>query len=162
MPAVKTIVTFRSKHSELRILRKSAEQMMNPTYGTVSVTAPEVVYEFHAGVLEVRPGQDILEDRFDADTQSWESQDALGYLRGHPDFNVRFVEVEEVAPDPSLMYAAITDAMIAGNLEMLQALGDEEFATWNRPEILDRIRSGMDTLEAHAVAEPAKPPKAKE
>lgn len=160
MPAVLNKITFRSKHSGLRILRKSAEQQIHPTLGTVMTTSPEVVYEFENGVLEIAPGRDTLSDRFNELTNEWEPRDALEYLRTHPLNGIRFFEIEPIATDPGVIFEALTDAMIAGDLERIHALGDEEFATWNRPEIMERIKSAMDTLEAHNAVKV--PPKAKE
>lgn len=160
MPAVLNKITFRSKHSNLRILRKSAEQQIHPTLGTVATTVPEVVYEFTNGVLEVAPGFQKLADLYDEATNEWVERDAIEYLRTHPLNGIRFFEIEPVAPDPAVMLSAIADAMIAGDLATLEALGDEEFGTFNRPEIMDRIKAAMDALEAQQ--QPKVPPKAKE
>ncbi len=162
MPATATrTITFRSKHSQLRLVRKSAEQRLNPNTGNVSIVSPEVVYEFKDGVLNIEPGQDQMPDKsFNNDTQEWESQDALEYLRTHPLLDVRFIEVTPIAPDPSVALAAITDALIAGDLLTLEGIGDEEFATFNRPEIMGKVRAAMDSIEARTT--PAPDPKAKD
>lgn len=152
MPATATrTVTFRSKHSNLRILRKSAEQHLNNSTGNVSIVSPEVVYEFDAGVLNIEPGTDVLADGdFDTETQTYAKRDALEYLRTHPLLDVRYIEVTPIAPDPSIALAAITDALIAGDLDTLNAIGDEEFATFNRPDIMAKVRGAMDVLDPPA------------
>lgn len=149
-------VVFRSKYSGLRLVRKNAEQVFNPSYNTVSITSPEVVYEFRSGVLEIPRNTDVLPDRYE--DGEWKTQDALEWLRSHPEFNIRFIEVEEIAPDPSVILAAITDALIARDLEALHALGDEEYGTWARPEITEKLDAAYLSLQAQLEAAPKQKP----
>lgn len=140
-------ITFTSPHGGLRLVRKSAETVTNPTLGTVSITAPEVVYEFRSGTLEIPPNTDVLPDLYNPETGEWETRDAIEYLRSHPEYDIRFIESKPVIPDPGPVYAAILDATLAGDMDAIQAIGDEEFATWKRPEVMDRLKTAADALD---------------
>lgn len=152
-------IEFRSKYSQLRLLRRNAEQVFNPSYNTVSITAPEIVYEFMGGILTIERNRDLINDKYE--DGEWKTQDALEWLRTHPDFNTLFVEVTPIAPDPSIILAEITDALIAGDRDRIEALGDEEYATWARPEVTDRLKAAFLSLTPDVPEEPAPAPAAK-
>lgn len=144
MPTV-TQTHFASPHMAMRVVRKPAvEQVIN---GSKVVVEPEIVYEFTQGNLFLEPGQDTLADRV-IPGEGVVEQDAIGFLRSHPDHGIRFSEVTPVAPDPGPLYAEIADAVIAGDADKLTAIGDEEFETWNRDEVMDRIKAALARLEA--------------
>lgn len=139
-----TQIHFASPHLAMRVLRKKAvEQFIN---GDKVVTEPEVVYEFKGGNLFLDPGTDVLADRH-VPGEGFVEQDAISYLRNHPDLGIRFKEITPVAPDPGPVYADIADAVIAGDIAKLEAIGDDEFETWNRDEVMDRVRAALDRLK---------------
>lgn len=149
MPATATTVDFVSNHSAMRVLRRSAEERFLPD-GSKAVVKPEVVYEFQGRRLAVRPNQDLIADKWDG--EEFVEQDAVEYLRSHPDHGVRFYEHTPTAPEAGPLFEQITDALIAGDATVLEAIGNEEFSTWNRPEVMDRVRGALDKIA------PADPP----
>lgn len=148
MAATKTQTTvhFYSRHAALRIVRRDAQERILAN-GAVATVAPEVVYEFQMGNLHLRPGQDRMADKLDPSTGEFVEQDAIEYLRSHPEFEVRFFENVPVAPDPAPLYEAIIDATIAGDVDTLIALGEEEFGSWNREDVMSRIKAALDKLD---------------
>lgn len=146
MPTV-TKVQFISNHSRMRVLRTPAQERWVEELGKKVTIKPELVYEFQDRRLEVTPGRDEIEDRLDEDTGEMVVQDCVEYLRRHPDHGLRFYELTPTAPDPGPLLGEITDAVIAGDAEKLTAIGNEENATWNRPEVMDRIRAALDKLD---------------
>jgi hypothetical protein len=137
-------IHFASAHLAMRVLRKKAvEQFIN---GDKVVTEPEVVYEFTAGNLFLEPGQDVMCDKV-VPGEGVFDQDAAEYLRNHPDYGIRFKEIVPVAPDPGPLYAEIADALIAGDVDKLTAIGDDEYAEWNREEVMERVRGALSRLQ---------------
>jgi hypothetical protein len=131
----------------LRVVRKSAQQQVLPDGGIAQI-APEVVYEFQEGWLSVVPGRDVIADGpWDDKIGGPSEQDALSYLRNHPDFGHRFLEILPAAPEPSDVLVDIGTALATGDVEKLTEIGNEEAATWKRQVVLDKVNDALDQLE---------------
>lgn len=146
MPMTATHVDFISNHPAMRVLRATAQERLLQN-GNVAVTKPELCYEFQDRRLSVRLGQDVLPDKVDPDTGEIVEQDAVEYLRTHPDFNNRFYEITPEVPDPGPLFEQITTALLSEDVAALTAIGDEEHATFNRDEIMDLVKAALDKLE---------------
>lgn len=146
MPITATHVDFISNHAAMRVLRECAQERLLQN-GNVTVTKPELCYEFKDRRLSVRLGQDLLPDKVDPDTGDIVEQDAVEYLRTHPEFNVRFYEITPEVPDPGPIFEQITTALLAEDIAALTAIGDEEHASYARDEVMDLVKAALDKLE---------------
>lgn len=150
------VVLFRSTKPGLRLIRQSQGERIMPN-GTVvpDPTMPEVDYQFQAlghskmGVLEVREGQDLMEDALDPQTGQPVARDAVTYLRSHDWFGTTIKEAarDEGAPDPGPLYAQIAQLAAKGDIDALVALGDEEHATWGREQVLAAIGGALEQIQ---------------
>lgn len=153
---------FESKHRNLRLVRRAQIDQPTPT-GAWRVVSPSLTYSFAPdGFIEVEQGQDILDDGApirDPDTNAvigFDKQDALEWLRSHPDYNSQgfggFTEVgrePDRIPDAAPRIREIVAAMFAGDLETLEAFRDEEQeAAYSRPAVDAALAEAFEQIEA--------------
>lgn len=148
--ATKTLQTVRflSEHGRFKLIRQPQGELILPNGKvTRNPAQPGVNYWFEHGELTVREGQDVLADKINPDTGEIVEQDALEWLRSHPDYGNRFYEVEPVAPDPGPLYIQIGRLAAEADVDGLVALGDEENESWQRPEVLTAISDAIAGIE---------------
>ena len=139
-------VRFVSEYRQGRYVRKPYGQQVFPN-GNVVDTEKEVVYEFQNGALELRVGQDILNDGWNPQTGEFDlPQDAIAWLRSHPDFGNKVYEVAPDAPDPAPLFVEVGKLEAAGDLDGLIEMGNRENESWGREPVLDAIRGAVERL----------------
>lgn len=171
MPATKqktvTYTSFRkgdefrkSRPRELRLVRFPGPDLRDNS-GALSGMGAELVYEFAGGVLHVT--DELVErDRlymaeraerlhidFDGDPGTIE------WLESRPEFGLEFFRQEERAPEATPVLAAITRAVLDGDLPALVDIYEEESSGWQRPEVLEPCGAAIEKLEALGAAESA-------
>jgi hypothetical protein len=71
----------------------------------------------------------------------------LEWLRAHGLYGERFMELPPEPPDPAETLGMIAAAAARGDEEKLAAIYDHEERTFNRPQILEPIKSGLLAIE---------------
>jgi hypothetical protein len=143
-PSVPKVCTFYSRHGNLRLPRVKQHDRLGPLgdrYAHIFFTdengreITRKVYEFERGQLTLTEGQDTYPDG-----PNGEMQDAVTWLRRHPEYNSRFHEEgrEPGRPQPSDedFLAAVTEAALNLDDEQITALLRQERATHQRPTLL--------------------------
>lgn len=154
--------TFRTKHTNLLLWRKQTKEVRNHHAELVS-RDEGVYYQFKPGpagdgVLDVYEGQDVLPDGYDAASGEVVEQDAISWLRNHPDLNLTDVggfHEEGREPGRPLPTDAdfLADVMLAVNAldaDALEQLLEQEEATHKRPLLLGTARKALDGVRAVA------------
>lgn len=144
--------TFYSKGDNYRAVRVPAVDQVT-AYGSVVVAKHELVYDFSPdGRITLRAGDDVLPDGpFDEETGGFESQDAITFLRRHPDRNSLFWEEgkEPGRPVPSddVFIGLVTDAAITLNRKPIAALLDQERVTHKRDNLIRQAEAALAKIE---------------
>lgn len=145
-------VRFLSEFRSHRMLRKPFEERIMGN-NSVAITATEIVYEFENGGLDLRPGQDVLEDKWDEETATFVAQDAISWIRSTKEFlEGVIIEVKPQAPDPTPLFVEIGKLEGLGDLDGLYRLGQEEHDSWDREPVLTAAKAAIDRIEAEAGA----------
>lgn len=162
-------IQFASRGRYLALERVIPRRVINPSTGA-SHWAPGITYDFEEGVLLLYPGQDLIADRFNAETGQMEEQDAIEWARGHMLYGTErgFWEVAPVAPDPAPLMAQIMQlAVRAGNPETrddsvtaLVQLYERESESWKREQILSACKTALAAVEANDQLSELEPPAA--
>lgn len=158
--------SFYSRGRNERLVRRAQGDPITTPAGVPIQQPPPVRYEFApAGRLDVREGQDKLQDGpWDPETGEPGWQDAVAWLTSHPLLNVRFWH-EGHEPDRPLPTEADFMAVIMGaaadlDAERVQEALEQESASHNRPlliataqgtlERIQRTREEIEAAQAHA------------
>ena len=178
-PDKKTVpqtATFHSKYANFTLIRKATGQDVL-SGGVVRTVRKPVIYTFRSGTLVVSdleknymPGRapnDVLQDGpINPDTMEPEKLSAIEWLRQHPDFNNAFHEEgnEPGRPSPSdeEFFAAINEATIYGDVDLIQQMMAQEKATFQRESLIKAadsarklvLRTRRELAEAEAAEEP--------
>lgn len=177
-PAGAKKVTFRTKHAKLRLIRKSIREIRNH-HGELISREEGVKYEFQNGVLDVYEGQDVMADAYDAEARAIVEQDAVSWLRNHPNLDSRRTggfheegrEPGRPLPTDQDVLEEITTAAMLLDADVLEAVIDREQATHKRPVLIQAATSALEKVlaadgataapgTAENVAKPAAKPQA--
>lgn len=141
-----TMVVFYSRVARLRLIRQNRTEVPIPTGGWVQ-GLPSVKYEFMAGSLAVKQGQDVLPDG-----PGGAEQDAVAWLMAHPALNVEFwrdgEEPGRLQPTDREVHAEITDALIERDEVKLIAIIERERETHKRKALIDAAKDAIERLRA--------------
>lgn len=161
---------FLSKHRNLRLTRRPHVEVGTATGAYRTIDQP-VRYSFAPdGVLDVEEGQDLMADGapvIDPETGGvkrdahgfpvFETQDAVGWLRSHADYNQAEViggftesgrEPDRI-PDAGPRVTEIIEAMAALDVGALQAFADEEEAApYSRPAVDAALEAAAEQVNA--------------
>ena len=159
--------TFYSRHRKLRLIR-IPQAVVNDNWGgqITRERFPGVtrsIYEFENGQLTVTDGQDVFPDAPDGS-----AQDAVQWLRSHPEFNVRFHESgnepDRPLPSDEDFMDMINEASLELNVDRIVELLREERESHNRASLMtfaDRARKRTLALRQQLQEQgPPEPPEA--
>jgi hypothetical protein len=145
----RTVRFLSSKYPSFKMIRRSQGEIFMPNGNVANdPSKPEIAYKFERASLELREGQDILADKVDPVTGEIVEQDAIEWMRSQPDFNSVVFEVTPEPPPASEILQLVAAAAAAGDAETLDQLGQEEFETWGREDVLEVIKGALDTVNA--------------
>lgn len=171
--AVEKPVLFASKSRDLRLVRRPKVEGQN-ALGRGFIVQEGVTYVFESGVLELTPGQDVLDDGDlkldDAGrplrdeqgrmTGEREFQDAISWMRAHPRKDLigthgSFVEVgaePDRVPQPDVELEEVIEHTVTLNPQALRDLVARERAGHNRPLLIDAAEKALQRVEDAIVA----------
>lgn len=146
-----TAVQFSSQYSELRLIRRTAEERITNS-GAVAVVKPEVVLEFKEHFYYAVEGRNKLNDLWSDAKDDFLPQDELTWLRSHDGYGTLFHEIPEVAPEPGDLLKDIAMLAARGDRDALMEIGRQEVEGYNRPEVLDLLKEIVESLPVEAKA----------
>jgi hypothetical protein len=160
---------FMSKDMRHRIVRVGRSERLGLTADQLIENWPALAYQFEDGYLVIDDRVRERDRRFFEEYGEkigltkgpdgrWEDfggkfrpdQPAEEWLREHRYFNASpgFVEVGYQAPDSGPVLALVADAVLAEDTEKLIGLYEAEEQSHNRPDVLERIKTAIETLDA--------------
>ena len=143
--------TFYSKSMGLRLVRRPRNIIVNPV-GQQSEVSKHLGYHFAPeGRITVVAGQDVLMDGpVDPETMEPTAQDALGWLRSHPQLNVLFfedgAEPDRPRPTDKEFYAALKGFAESRDVAAIAGLVKRERATHNREALIEAALTLLTAL----------------
>lgn len=155
------VVEFYSKSMGLRLVRRPRNIITNPV-GQQSEVSKHLGYHFAPdGRITVVAGQDVLDDGpVDPETMLPTPQDALGWLRSHPQLNILFfeegAEPDRPRPTDKEFYAALKGFAEERNVEAIAGLVKQERGSHNREQLIDAALVALTALggeESHEAPE---------
>jgi hypothetical protein len=148
-------VTFISKGPNLSLERVPPDVEYVSAGGSIKqlVRKPAVVYATENGIIKVEVGQDVLSTEFGPQMPGntfrptdQETEDAVDWLRRHPEFGDRFFEQPQQEPDAEDVFLEIGKAEAAKNLDRLNELAEFELANWNRERVMEKLKEAYNAI----------------
>jgi hypothetical protein len=148
-------ITFISKGPNLYLERVPPEVRYVSQGGSIKqlVDKPGVVYETRNGSFTVAIGQDVLPTYYGPQVEGqWfketdkEEEDAVEWLRRHPEFGDRFFEQPQEAPDAEDVFLEIGKAEATKDLDKLNEIAEFELQNWNRERVMEACRDAYEAI----------------
>jgi hypothetical protein len=138
------VVVFYSPHRNLRLTRVPEDEVIDGRNKVRKIKGTS--YQFDNNFLEVREGQDVIEDGTDEDGRPVE-QDAVTWLRTH---RLRgetqpggFDEYREPAPASSETLLVVQEAILNRDLDRLGELLEEERNGHSREDVIEACQRAI-------------------